>query len=389
MGFRELIARGTGFARMKRTDFTLNRTARKGITDINFGPSSLNLLMIDSCNSACIMCGSDYRNCGSAERLTLGKIKKIFGHLDANQLIEVIYGGGGEPFLNPELSEIAAFTRRRCPTVSHSVITNFIAFDEATVRTLLENRVNFLISLNAATEKTYRQISGIPAFAQVCNHIRELVRLRRRLRSMSGISISIILMKQNIGELGSFIKLASDIGIDGVKAVYVRIYPKEFRQKADGSIQISPEDSLYFHQEESNLAVSEAIALADRLNMKLDYQPLFGQNCIMERDCKEPWRSLFIAPGGELYPCAAGEILFMNKVATGQYDSGNILKHSIDDFWNNRFWKALRETNRESKRNEIVPECRCCGMSINWLGVDSQNAHIMDWTLASKSRLKL
>lgn len=81
--------------------------------------------------------------------------------------------------------------------------------------------------------------------------------------------------------------------------------------------------------------------------------------------------------------------MFMHKVYYGQYNSGNILKQPIEEIWNNPFWRALRKTNTLKNRVEIIPECLCCGMSIDWCGVKAKKSHIMDWRVAKKFDLRI
>ena len=389
MNTRALYARVCSFLRLKMADVRIAMAARRGDSQVTFGPSSLNLMMIDICNSGCIMCGYDYKACGSGDSLTLNRIKTIYSHLDTSQLVEVIYGGGGEPFLNSDLSDIAAYTKKICPSIQHTVISNFISVDYEVVEKLINCRVNFLISINAATRETYKTISGVDVFDRVCENIKKVVNIRNKQKSMADISVSIILMRQNIEEVETLVNLAHDLGVDGVKGVYVRIYPDKYRRKVNGNILISPEDSLYFNPEKNNKEIKRAADLAKKLGTSFSHQPLFGCNGKKERNCKEPWKSLFINFNGDLFPCAAGEILFMNKVASGQYHSGNILKQPIEGIWNNPFWTALRKTNAVKDRIEVVPECLCCGMAIDWLGPDCKEAHIMNWDIPEKSELTL
>ncbi|KKK57929.1 hypothetical protein LCGC14_3049550, partial [marine sediment metagenome] len=276
MYIKELIERGISYLKLKSTEVKIERASRNTNKNLKLWPSSLNLMMVDVCNSECIMCGCDYQNCGSAEFLTLNKIKKIYNHLIPGKLVEVIYGGGGEPFLNPELSEIAEYTKLTCPTVQHTVISNFISASADVLEVLLKNRVNFLISINASTKETYKKISGVDAYEKVCKNIHKLVDLRKKIKSLSGISVSIILMKQNIDELSNLVRLAHSIGVDSVKAVYVRIYPEKYRVKKNGRIHILPNDSLFFHQSKSNHEILSAAALAKKLGTSFSHQPLFG-----------------------------------------------------------------------------------------------------------------
>jgi len=375
--------------RLKKANMRIRKAVQNGDVDLFFGPSSLNLMMIDTCNSQCIMCGKDYKTNGSGDSLSFEDIRKIYSHLNMRQVVDVIYGGGGEPFLNKDLADIAAYTHRHYPVVQHTVISNFISWKPTVVRRLLDSRVHFLVSVNAAKKDTFQNVSGMNSFERVIINVRQLVALRREMEASVRISLSIVLMKQNIGELCDFIKLASELGVDEVKTLYVRIYPELCRKKRDRDVFIKPEDSLFFHQGECDNVIHEAKQLAKQLGISLCHEPLFCCSETITRNCNEPWKSMFINFNGDVYPCPASEILFKPKIDSGQYSSGNILNQTADEFWNNSFWKGLRKTNIQNNREEIIPECLCCGNSINWWGSRSEKAHVLDWKVAKESDLRI
>jgi len=385
----ELYRRGASFLRLKRSQKQAVRMTRMGIAEVAFGPTSLNLMMADVCNSQCKMCGHDYRVCGSGDILTLEKVRAIYDHLSMHNMVDVIYGGGGEPFLNPELADIAELTHRTDPVIQHTVISNMIASQPQTVARLLSSRVHFLISINAASRETYADVAGVDAFDAVIANTREVLYLRRQLKARSDISLSIILMRRNIEELQEFVKLGAEMGVNSVKALYVRVYPESYRARSGRGLGIRDSDSLYFGQEHSDRIMREAAALAAKLGIGFNASPLFAEGCAHVRDCLEPWRSLYIDTHGRVYPCAASEIHFKRKVEGDQYNTGNILQTPWSMFWNNPFWQSLRRTNSLTGREEIVPECLCCGMSLDWKGPGAKDAHIMDWTLSEKSDLRL
>jgi len=390
MKLKNVYSRLGAFVRLQRSNSCVRRSIKKGETFLSYAPCSLNLLMIDKCNSGCIMCGHDYKSCGTADALTLDKIKKIYGNLELKQLVEVIYGGGGEPFLNPDLIDIACYTREKCPFIQHTVISNMVASCESSkLQSLLNARVHFLISVNAATKESFAKVAGVDAFNIVKENIQKLVALRKNCKADIGISISLILMKQNVDDLDAFVRLAKELGVDGVKVVYVRIYPEQYRKKGDGTVQISPEDSMFFDQEKCDQMIEHAEKLAGQLGVEFERQPLFKCSIQSTRYCMEPWRSLYIGFNGELYPCAASEIMFVNKVESDRYSSGNILQNHYKKIWNNSFWQALRKTNALHDREEIISECLCCGSSIDWDGVAEKSSHIMNWDQAEQSNLSI
>lgn len=377
------------YIRLRKSLSKANHAARKGLTRLAFWPSSLNLMMIDRCNAQCIMCGHDYHDCGSGDMLTLSKVKAIYGHLHIHELVDVIYGGGGEPFLNDDLGDIAEYTHHLDPVIQHTVITNGIAWRPAIAEKLIRNNVNFLVSLNAASRESYNTVSGIDVFDTVCSTLENLHALRKKIASGIHLAVSIILMRQNIHELPEFVRLAGRLGADSVKAFYVRIYPPAYRLRS-GNARIAPEDSLYNHQELANRMILEAREEADRLNIRFEPPQLFGIHKPVPRNCLEPWRSLYIDTNGNLFPCAASEIHFKNKVDRQVYRTGNILKDPIESIWNNGFWQALRKTNLQSMEVQpIVSECACCSMGICWNGPDVVESHLMDWSHSEASSLQL
>jgi pyrroloquinoline quinone biosynthesis protein E len=321
--------------------------------------------------------------------LTFAKVQTIFEHLHMHKLVDVIYGGGGEPFLNDDLGEIAEYTHRRDPVIQHTVITNGIAWRSAIVKKLIENNVDFLVSLNAASPKSYATVSGVDGFESVCSNIDNLNQLRKKINVGNHLAVSIILMRQNIHELPEFVRLADRLGADSVKAFYARIYPPAFRIRS-GNARIASEDSLYYHQDLANRFIREAQEEAGRMKIRFEPPPLFGTHKAVSQNCLEPWRSLYIDTNGNLFPCAASEIHFKEKVDKQIYKTGNILHDPIEKIWNNEFWQALRKTNLQSDAVQpIVPECSCCSMGICWNGPDVAESHLMDWSHSEASSLHL
>lgn len=385
---RDLPRRLVSRLRLWRAERNIQHAASSGELAIPFAPSSLNLMMVDTCNSQCVMCGKDYRACGSGQYLSLPDMKAIYDHLDMRYLVDVIYGGGGEPYLNPDLGEIALDTRRNYPFVQHTVITNAIDLKEKTTGDLLEAGAHFLVSVNAATAHTYKDVAGVDGFDHLLANLRRLV--RQRGQGATQISLSMILLRRNIEELPAFVDLAADLGVDSVKVMYSRIYPQVYREKEGRGVVISQDDSLFFHQDLSDRTVAAAEEKARNRKIRFHRVPYFHERHeTRTRDCTEPWRSLFINFNGDVYPCPASEILFRPKIDAGQYQSGNILRQNYKEFWNNRFWQELRRTNARRGRRDVVPECLCCGGAICWEGPCHEKNHILDWSEPENSDLRL
>ncbi|MBN2568722.1 MAG: radical SAM protein [Deltaproteobacteria bacterium] len=385
---RTQYLRVASYIRLKRAKRKIAAAVRFGKAGLDFPPTSLNLMMADICNSQCIMCGHDYLSCGSSEMLTLKRMRTLCNHLDMKWVVDITYGGGGEPFLNPELSDITEFTRENYPVVRHMVISNFIAVREEMLRRMLINGVHFLVSINAATRETFHSVSGRDAFVAVMENLKLLVHLRHVLHAPVQILLSFVLMRQNIYELTDFVRLATDLGVDGVRMAYVRVYPESQRLRAGRSETIHPEDSLYYDQELSDRMVLAAEREALKRGISIEHDPLFTNAVQRPRECIHPWKSLYVNFNGDVYPCPASEILFRPKIDNRQYDSGNLLTQHYSAFWNNAFWQTLRRSNLKGAYPQ-VPECGCCGNAICWDGPITKSSHVLDWTQAERSALRL
>ncbi|MBI5787571.1 MAG: radical SAM protein [Candidatus Schekmanbacteria bacterium] len=368
---------------MKPITYHLNKIiagfeAKKRLPVVRSHPQNLTFLMIDKCNANCVMCGGDYLSSSSGRMITFEKYSRIVANLQMDKIEALSYGGAGDPLLNPHLGEIAQHVADNYQHIETGIITNAINLDEKNCCLILDKIGMVTISLNAAQSGTYYKIMQVDKFDKVCENIARLRDLKEERGSRCRIYLSIIISKRNTEELVPFVELAKKFGASGIFILYCRFYPEQIRQKhfdLPGNSLIQ-EESLFFHQELANKHLTKAGELAQKYGLDWHSEPLFGEKFI-PRPCLYPWQSLYIGFDGELYPCAAGEVLFRNKVEKGIYQSGNILKNNIKAIWNNEFFITLRKTN---SGHVLMEECACCGNSICWSGPDNLRSHILDWT---------
>lgn len=344
-------------------------------------PQSLNFLMIDRCNSSCVMCGGDYFGSKSDKLLTFDKYRAILKNLSMKKVGKVVFGGAGDPLLNKHLPEIVEYTAREHRHVRKRIITNAIALKEDLARVFLANDVDFTISINAATKETYRKIAQVDQFDNVYENVKRMSRLKQEMKSDSRLELSIVITRRNIEELPAFVDIAHDFGDLCIKVLYCRYYPQQLRFKKNDrkDNRLMEEESLFFHKELSNQCLKEAKERAKKHGIDFWSEPMFGVK-VKAKQCYAPWKTIYIGFDGEVYPCAAGEVLFYERVKNGYYNTGNLLKENIRKVWNNDFYKRLRTTDVINNGQVCIDECACCGNSINWLGPDNVRSHILDWS---------
>jgi GT2 family glycosyltransferase/MoaA/NifB/PqqE/SkfB family radical SAM enzyme/Flp pilus assembly protein TadD len=339
-------------------------------------PRSVHFLMNDLCNSRCIMCGGDYYRSRSGRVITLEKFRTMAANLRLERFESVVLSGAGDPFLDPDLIPIVDYLNRQYPAVQVHFTTNGIALDRAMSERLLAFRIASVnISINAAARATYRRIMQVDRFDDVCRNARDFVDVRRRLGARTVLQFSSALNRINIEELAPLVRLAKEIGADSVNTMYCRFYPKRLRDRvaAEPAASLRDEDSLFFHQSLSDRLVEEADRVACQLGIRLSHDPLFGENAPARR-CIWPETEIMVGFDGEVYPCGGAEVHFREKVEGGIYHFGNVMRESIDTFWNGETYRALRLSSRGERRD--IPECECCA---NLMKPGDVRSHIMDW----------
>jgi radical SAM protein with 4Fe4S-binding SPASM domain len=205
-------------------------------------PSDLILVVTNYCNLRCVMCPQGMREVRRPEHTPLGFAAGIRGFLRRAQ--RVILSGVGEPLLAPAFWDVVeglkdkAFGLLRIHTNGHFLT------EENTAR-LLQSGLNLLlVSLDAATEPTYRSIRGSD-FARPLAGIRRLVAARKRhAGSRLRIGLTMTLMRDNIPEATKFIRLARDLEVD--TAIFSQLFI--FGDRPDWVIRRPGGDFVYSQQ---------------------------------------------------------------------------------------------------------------------------------------------
>jgi glycosyltransferase involved in cell wall biosynthesis/MoaA/NifB/PqqE/SkfB family radical SAM enzyme/predicted SAM-dependent methyltransferase len=340
-------------------------------------PSQVHFLMNDRCNAKCIMCGGDYFRSKSGRTITLEKFKIMASNLRLQHFGSVVFAGAGDPLLNLELIPIIQFVRKTYPHLSISITTNGIALTEKISKLLVENNVNSInISINAATRKTYRRIMQVDCFDKVCANVRELVRIRDKAHQSMRVQLSSAINRLNIEEVPELVELGRDIGIDSINLMYCRFYPENIRnlniEMTENSLNNN--DSLFYHQELSDLMIEKSEILANNYRIGFTHEPLFRKNAL-PKPCTWHFNEIMIGFVGEVYPCGGSEVHFKEKVETGIYNFGNVLKEPLEAIWNNEQYRALRISSMQDGPC-LIPECRYCA---NIMSPNNVKSHIMDW----------
>ena len=115
---------------------------------------------------------------------------------------------------------------------------------------------------------------------------------------------------------------------------------------------------------------------AKRLGVNFIHAPLFSKKSITQQ-CYQPWDVILVDWDGDVYPCTGGEICFYEKVKSGVYYFGNLLKEDISKFWFSGLYVKLRRHLLAYDSEKYIPECDACHNISCFKGPELEAGHIM------------
>lgn len=307
-------------------------------------PRRLVFELTNACNLNCVMCG---RN--SAEFKPTVFSMDIFRQFEPlmDYVEEVTLMGWGEPTIHPNFNEMLEIIHRHkarkyfCTNgMNLKKIKNAIFDYEVDV---------FAVSLDGATDETNSRIRLGSKINEIVEDLKDIVRIKKeRGLSYPWINFVFCAMRSNIEELPDLVKLASEIGIDEVKVVYLTVFGDDLLN-----------ETLWGKEELIQSVFDKAIKIGEEkgIVLKLPHIPgedQAGDNC--HKDCFVPWRDFFLGSDGYVRPCMSTTRKFF------PYDETK----DFMEIWNAKEYQEYRQ-NVNDQENMDSPCKRCYQSShCNW-----------------------
>lgn len=242
-----------------------------GVTKVRSTPPIITLETTSRCNLRCVMCPHALGAVRRPKHLSdeLAEMVQRF----VARATDVQLHGIGEPTLSPAFWRLlpALPPPQACRS---SINTNLTQLDDERMNGLLNSNLKVVnVSLDAATEATYRKIRGF-SFDHVLGNIeRLLARRRERGQSYPLVHINMTLMRSNIEEVVDFIRLAARLGVDQAELWHLnRTAASEMARyviKKEGWTFYYAREGLWNHPALSNRCIREAVALAKEVGVPL------------------------------------------------------------------------------------------------------------------------
>lgn len=304
-------------------------------------PLHVDYELIYRCNLRCPICimslPAEERNRwgDSSLSLSLDTVKELLDEGAAKGQAAVGLNGICEPLLYPDLPEIVAYARSR-GMVDVMFNTNGLLLDEDRSRALIRaGLTRIMISLDAATEETYRRIRIGSDFEQVRENVRRFVRLRQEIGSnLPIVRVSFCVTRVNEHELDDFIRVWTPVA----DFFSIQQYGNTFEgDHADDRARLFPRTRTY------------------------DPGPA--------PRCGQPWKRVMVRHNGDVMPCCDASGLGLVV--------GNVYDAPLEDIWLGARAERIRRLQSQGLYDR-EPICRACmtkwGPTADGQGREAQGA---------------
>lgn len=301
----------------------LVKTAKMFKSPVVWGmPLTLMLEPTNYCNLKCPLCptGLGLLN-RKKENLSFRNFKKIIDELGL-EIIHLRLWNWGEPLLNPEFYRMVKYAKKFNIFVNTSTNSFFLNKENA-VKIIDSELDELIISLDGASEETYRKYRKTGSFKKVIEAINLLAKEKeKRNRRFPVIKLQFLIMKHNEHEVSKTIELAKKLKVDELFFKTVGVMNTQVKEDIRKYLPKNPAFSRYLKTGEFKV----------------------------QRMCDYLWDETTINVDGSVVPCC--------RDAQNKYVLGNIFKEKFRDIWNNE--KYINFRKKVLKNKNKIPLCIGC-----------------------------
>jgi MoaA/NifB/PqqE/SkfB family radical SAM enzyme len=319
-------------------------------------PVCLYLETTNRCNLLCTTCPRTFEDLEPSADMSW----ELFTHIvDQFPRIErVVLHGIGEPMLVEDLPRMICYLKARGTYVLFN--TNGTLLTAKKGRGLIDTGLDELrISLDAADSRSFRQVRGRDYFDRIVRQVRAFTRLQAEIgAALPRVSLWLTGLKETIGQLEAFVRLAHDIGVGEVYLQRLVYFP-------EGQGLAVPDQALFerlTQAESEHIAIAEATAqrLGIAFNASGATEP--GTSLAKRTDdqpwslCRRPWTLMYFTAHGRAIPCC---IAPFSMRGYENFTLGDATQKTLRAIWNGERYGEFR---RRLLSDDPPPTCANCGL---------------------------
>jgi MoaA/NifB/PqqE/SkfB family radical SAM enzyme len=319
-------------------------------------PVCLYLEVTNRCNLLCETCPRTFEDLEPPADMSWTLFTSIVDQVP--DVARVVLHGVGEPMLVKDLPRMIRHLKARGIYVLFN--TNGTLLTPRKRREIVESGLDELrVSLDAAEAESFFKVRGKDMFDRIVRNVDEFTRLQRDIDARTPrVSLWLTGLKETIGQLPEFVRLAARIG---VREVYLQRLV--FDELGRGLAR--PSSSLFEKtRAEEEEAIASAQAIGASLGVKLDASGATEPGLSLKRQeedapwstCRRPWSLMYFTANGRALPCC---IAPFSARGYESYTLGDATQQTLREIWNGAAYQQFRE----SLLSDAPPSpCRNCGL---------------------------
>ncbi len=266
------------------------------------------------CNLRCPLCPTGYHGLQRPQLLMKLDVFEAVLEKIRPYAIEAILHNWGEPFLHPDILEIVRAVKAAGIGTAISSNLNLVHRGDEFLHQVVDSGLDHLTaSIDGTTQEVYETYRRGGDLAHVLHNLREIIRYRTETGSRTPlIEWQFLVMKHNEQQMDEARRLARDIGVDRLRFTSAGL----------------PFDEL------ANLSLASKWLPENPAYHMYHPQKIHRQGYLYDERCFYLYRAMTVNPEGAVAPCCA--------VHHSKSDFGSLLDCSLDDVWNNAFYRSSR-----------------------------------------------
>jgi len=319
-------------------------------------PICLYLETTNRCNLPCTTCPRTFEELEPPEDMSWELFTKIVDQYP--KIARVVLHGIGEPLMVRDLPRMVRYLKARGTYVLFN--TNGTLLNARKGRELIEAGLDELrVSLDAAEPSAFKVVRGLDSFDRIVANVRAFIMLQQEMDvTAPRVSLWLTGLKETIGQLPAFVKLAHQIGVPEVYLQRLVYFP-------DGQGLARKESSLFEHvTTEEDRLIREAEQLAASLGVSFNASGATEPGTSLKKKdatqpwslCRRPWTLMYFTAHGRALPCCIAPFSLRG------YDSftlGDATQQTLAEMWNGAKYQEFR---RALQTAQPPPSCANCGL---------------------------
>jgi MoaA/NifB/PqqE/SkfB family radical SAM enzyme len=275
-------------------------------------------------------------------------------------IARVVLHGVGEPMMVTALPRMIRYLKDRGTYVLFN--TNGTLLTERKGRELIDSGLDELrVSLDAAEPVAFKAVRGRDMFTRIVRRVRAFRAMQRELAAETPrVSLWLTGLKETVGQLGDFVRLAHDMDVAEVYLQRLVYFP-------EGQGMAHRDQALFAGGDDAEGAmIREAEDLARSLGISFNASGATdpaaslkpGETAQPWSLCRRPWTLMYITAHGRTLPCCIAPFSVRGYDA---FTLGDATQQTLREIWNGDRYQDFREALLSD-----YPPAACAGCGLRW-----------------------